>query len=75
MSFTLELVLGRAERALERVVSLCGRRGYELVAVNASTRPDGKFSVRLTLASDRNAETLQRQLEKLVEVEAVQLVG
>ncbi len=73
MSFTLEMVLHRAERAFERVVSLVGRRGYELVAVDASRRLDGKLSVRLTLASERSGEILLRQLEKLVEVEAVQL--
>jgi acetolactate synthase regulatory subunit len=75
VSFTFELVLRRAERALERVLSLTGRRGYELVAVDASTRADGKLAVRLTLASERSAETLKRQLEKLVEVEAVELEG
>jgi acetolactate synthase regulatory subunit len=74
-SFTFELVLRRAERALERVLSLTGRRGYELVALDASTRDDGKLAVRLTLASDRSAEVLRRQLEKLLEVEMVRLAG
>jgi acetolactate synthase regulatory subunit len=73
VSFTLEIVVSRAERAFERVVSLVGRRGYELVSVEASRHPDGRLSVHLTLASERSGETLLRQLEKLVDVEAVQL--
>lgn len=73
MSFTLELVLRRAERSLERVLSLTGRRGYELVSVNASRRTDGALSVRLTLTSERSADVLLRQLEKLVEVETIRL--
>lgn len=75
MSFTLEIVLRRAERAFERLLSLTGRRGYELVAVDASRQGDGKLTVRLTLTSERSAEVLLRQLAKLVEVETIRFSG
>jgi acetolactate synthase regulatory subunit len=75
VSFTLDLVVKRAERALERVLGLAGRRGYEVLAVSATMNEDGRsFSVRLTLVpteGERRAETLARQLERLVEVESV----
>ena len=77
MSFTLELVVKRAERALERVLGLAGRRGYEVVAASATMRDDGRaFAVRLTLlptTGERRAETLVRQLQRLVDVEYVSI--
>jgi acetolactate synthase regulatory subunit len=75
MSFTLELVVKRAERALERVLGLAGRRGFEVVGVSARMNEDGRsLSVTLTLVpaqGERRPETLVRQLARLVEVESV----
>ena len=79
MSFTLDLVVKRAERAFERVVGLAGRRGYEIVAVSATMNGDGSaLRVRLTLVprdENRSARTLVRQLAKLVEVESVDIAS
>jgi acetolactate synthase regulatory subunit len=75
MSFTLDLVVRRTERALERVLGLAGRRGFEVVGVSARMNEDGRsLSVTLTLVpaqGERRAETLVRQLERLAEVESV----
>jgi acetolactate synthase regulatory subunit len=75
MSFTLDLVVRRAERALERVLGLAGRRGFEVVGVSARMNEDGRsLSVTLNLVpaqGERRPETLVRQLERLVEVESV----
>ena len=74
MRFTLELVLKRSERSFERVIGLLGRRGCELVAVRASMSEDERvLRVSLTLESSRRAETLARQLDRLVEVESVRI--
>ena len=79
MSLELTLVLRRSERALERVVGLAGRRGYEIVGVSATRNGDGgTLSVHLTLEprdGSRRGETLVRQLEKLFEVESVRIDG
>lgn len=69
MSFTVSLRLQRAERSLERLVGVAGRRGYELVGMQASLGEDAThLDVELTLSSDRSPEALVRQLSKLREV-------
>ena len=72
MSFSVEMRLARKERAFERVVGVIGRRGYEIVGVEAELVDDGRaMMVRLTLASDRAPSLLATQLLKLQEVEDV----
>lgn len=69
MSFTVSLRLQRAERALERLVGVAGRRGYELVGIHAALGADAThLDVQLTLSSDRSPDVLVRQLSKLREV-------
>lgn len=74
MTFIVEIVLTRSERAFERAVSLAGRRGYEVVGGSMTLAPDEKtLHVRLELSSDRRPELLVRQLGKLYEVRSVGL--
>ena len=69
MSFTIELGLRRSERSLERLLGLVGRRGYEVVGLEAClTAHGGELAVRMTLASDRPMEPLLHHIRKLHEV-------
>ena len=74
MSHSLELALDRAEGALLRVLGTIERRGWNVVAVNAATHADA-YAVRVTLDGARDAQILCRQLERLVDVRQVRLVG
>lgn len=72
MTFCIALRLARAERSIERVVALVGRRGFEVVGVDAVLDGQGgHFVVKLTLESERSADVLLRQLGRLAEVEDV----
>ena len=74
MSHSLELALDRAEGALLRVLGTIERRGWNVIAVNAVTNADA-YAVRLTLDGARDAQILCRQLERLVDVRQVRLLG
>ena len=72
MSFSLELTVRRSERALERLIGVVGRRGYEVTGVSANLVAGGHaLAVKLTLESERPAELLAKHLEKLHEVSEV----
>lgn len=72
MSFTMEVEARKSAEALVRVLGLVRRRGYEVETVQAVPTVDGS-SLRMCLGieSDRPADLLARQLEKLVDVERV----
>ena len=74
MSFSIELTLSRRERALERVVGLVGRRGYEIVGASAEL-VNGLMAVRLELESDRSPDLLARFLARLHEVVNVRVLN
>ena len=74
MSCSLELALDRAEGALLRVLGTIERRGWSVVAVNAASSAD-TYAVRITLDGSRDADILCRQLERLVDVRQVRLLG
>jgi acetolactate synthase II small subunit len=73
MSCSLELALDRAEGALLRVLGTIERRGWNVLAVNAASDARS-YSVSLTLDGSRDPEILCRQLQRLVDVQAVRLV-
>ena len=76
MSFQLHLRMKKAERAIERVLGLVGRRGYEIEKVLAHPSEGSRgIDVTLTIQSDRSGEVLVRQIAKLYEVEQVELTG
>ena len=74
MSCNLELALDRAEGALLRVLGTIERRGWNVLSVNAASTAQA-YAVNLTLDGERDPEILCRQLERLVDVREVRLVG
>ncbi len=76
MSFQLHLRVKKAERSIERVLGLVGRRGYEIEKILAQpSEGSSGIDVTLTIQSDRSGEVLVRQIAKLYEVEQVELTG
>ena len=76
MSFQLHLRVKKAERSIERVLGLVGRRGYEIEKILAQPSAGSRWiDVTLTIQSDRSGEVLIRQIAKLYEVERVEMTG
>lgn len=73
MSCSLELALDRAEGALLRVLGTIERRGWNVLTVNAAS-DSRSYTVNLTLDGTRDPDLLCRQLERLIDVQAVRLV-
>lgn len=73
MSCSLELALDRAEGALLRVLGTIERRGWSVLTVNAAS-DSRSYTVNVTLDGARDPDVLCRQLERLVDVQAVRLV-
>lgn len=72
---TLQLRVKNEEGALLRVLSTARRRRFDLVSVNADSSADGRFmDVRLTVKAERSAPAFVRQIEKLVDVDRVEMV-
>jgi acetolactate synthase regulatory subunit len=64
----------RAEGDLERLLGVFRRRGWNVTGLEArATRDGATMTVHATLEGDRSPEVLARQVERLWEVEAVQL--
>ena len=74
MSCSLELALDRAEGALLRVLGTIERRGWNVLSVNAASTAHA-YTVSVTLDGARDAETLCRQLQRLVDVREVRLLS
>ncbi len=71
---TIEVKLRRAEGALQRLLCVLRRRGYEVTDLEAHTTDDGaSLAVAVTLESDRPSDVLARHVAKLIECEAVAL--
>ena len=86
MSFSLYVRLKKAEGSLVRLLGQIGRRGYDVLAVRAELSADGKafdvvvdfepfMPVPPAVQEARPAEVLPRLVEKLIEVEKVELRG
>ena len=74
MSFQLYLRVKKAERSIERVLGLVGRRGYDIEKILAQpSEENGWIDVTLTIQSDRSGEVLVRQIARLYEVERVEM--
>jgi acetolactate synthase regulatory subunit len=72
---TLQLRVKNEEGALLRILGMTRRRRFDLVSVNADLSADGRFmDVRLTVKAERSAPAFVRQIEKLVDVDRVELV-
>jgi acetolactate synthase regulatory subunit len=63
----------REEGDLERLLGVFRRRGWQVTALEARMTGGGSMTVHATLEGDRSPEVLARQVERLIEVEAVHL--
>ncbi len=78
MRYRLDLVLKPADGALLRVIGMTERRGFSPCAIHGS--PDandaGRWHLQLVVdGGNRQAETLQRQLEKVYDCESVAITA
>ena len=70
----IHLEVKDAEGALVRVLGLSERRGYRPKSVQAEAHTDGAWmKLRLSVETRRPIEQLVRQLNKLIDVRAVEV--
>ena len=63
------------EGALIRLLGLAGRRGFGIASVHALGGGEGAwYEIMLELIGSRSIETLKRQIEKLYDVDVVEIV-
>jgi acetolactate synthase II small subunit len=72
MSRRLEISLAPTEGALIRLLGTVERRGYSLDSLQVE-RTDDSMRVSMQVDSDRDANVLCRQLERLFDVQSVHL--
>jgi acetolactate synthase II small subunit len=73
MSRHIRLVLAPSEGALIRVLGTVERRGYSLHKLHVEKTADDCIRVSMQVESDRDANVLCRQLERLFDVQTVSL--
>lgn len=74
MRYQLDLTLRCAEGTLVRVLGTAERRGFQPLSIVAETQPTGdRWTLRLTVKSDRPCEALQTQLAKLFDCLSVEV--
>jgi len=76
MLYRLDLVLKPAEGALARVIGLAERRGFSPRAITGTTGADAagdSWQLQLVVSSDRPADNLRRQMEKIYDCESVHI--
>ena len=70
----LRLSLKQERGALQRVLVTAGRRGFETVAITARSS-GARMEVELEVRGARDAGMLARTLERLVDVERVEVLS
>ncbi len=76
MRYRLDLVLKPVEGALVRVIGMTERRGFAPRAIHGGPDDaDGRWRLQLVVDGSRPAETLRRQLQKVYDCEAVEIVA
>lgn len=74
MSYILQLRLKNIDGVLERVLGIIRYRGHQLLRLMANPSPDGSaMDVTLTLDEGRGGTHLTRHLQKLFDVETVEV--
>lgn len=68
MKRKIECEIARTEGSLLRVLGLIERRGHVLHDLTVRVAGPGRFQLSLVLESQRDAEVLVRQLERLFDV-------
>jgi acetolactate synthase II small subunit len=72
MSRRLEITMAANEGALIRVLGTVERRGYSLSTLHVE-KTDNSMQVSMQIESDRDANILCRQLDRLFDVQSVNL--
>lgn len=73
--FTLQLRMKQSEGVLVRLLGVIRKRRYEILSLTAIPSEDGSsFDIQATIAADRAASVLVRQIEKLVDVSRVEVI-
>ena len=72
MSRRLEITMAANEGALIRVLGTVERRGYSLNSLHVE-KTDDQMQVSMQIESDRDANVLCRQLDRLFDVQSVNL--
>jgi acetolactate synthase regulatory subunit len=73
---TLQLRVKNEEGALLRILSMTRRRRFDLIRLNADSSADGRFlDVRMTVQAERSAPAFVRQIEKLVDVDHIEVLN
>ncbi len=72
MSRRLEITMAANEGALIRVLGTVERRGYSLSTLHVE-KTDDHMQVSMQIESDRDANVLCRQLDRLFDVQSVNL--
>jgi acetolactate synthase regulatory subunit len=70
----LQIRMTFVEGALIRLLGLAGRRGFDIASVHAHRSEGGWYDVVLELLGSRSVVTLQKQIEKLYDVQHVHIV-
>jgi acetolactate synthase regulatory subunit len=70
----LNIGFSGAEGAFLRILGLMERRGYHLQSCTLNRNPDGNCNVEVVVKSERPGDLLKRQLERLHDVQQVQLM-
>jgi acetolactate synthase II small subunit len=71
MSRRLQITLAASEGALIRVLGTVERRGYSLHELHVEKAADDCMHVSMQIESERDANVLCRQLERLFDVQSV----
>ncbi len=76
MNFILQLRLKNIDGVLERVLGVVRYRGYQVLKLMANPSPDGaRMDVTLKVGSKSKNNHLTRHLQKLLDVEALEVYG
>lgn len=76
MCFDVVIRMSTVAGALQRLIGAVERRGFSIVGVHAMAEDHGTTRVRLRVdPGSRSVSMLLRQLHKLFDVQAVDLVG
>ena len=74
MKFTLDVTMANTEGALERLLGRLRQRSFTVCALNAGTSQNfARMDVRITVESARAIELAIKQLNKLIDVDGVEI--
>ncbi len=73
--FNLSLTIKNISGSLERIIRTIRHRGFEMIALNVGLNSDGSAAnLAVQVRSERKLSTLTRQLEKLFDVQHLEVL-